>query len=84
MFTLLILCLFFCRNTFLQTCISVAMLTGLTLIKSHLSVFQVVHHVYLKPERLIKRSFSNNLQLKIKIIYDNSIDRSVKTQSKTT
>eukprot|EP00066_Takifugu_rubripes_P028629 XP_011617895.1 PREDICTED: leishmanolysin-like peptidase [Takifugu rubripes] len=36
---------------------------------------EVVHHVYLKPERLTKRSFSNNLQLKIKIIYDYSIDR---------
>lgn len=34
------------------------------------------NHVYLKPERLTKRSFSD-LQLKIKIIYDHSVDQYV-------
>ncbi|XP_068592641.1 transposon TX1 uncharacterized 149 kDa protein isoform X2 [Cebidichthys violaceus] len=34
-----------------------------------------VHHVYLKPERLTKRSSPEDLQLKIKIIYDHSVDR---------
>lgn len=38
---------------------------------------KVVHHVYLKPERLTKRSSPENLQLKIKIIYDYSVDQSV-------
>ncbi|XP_075886625.1 leishmanolysin-like peptidase isoform X2 [Nelusetta ayraudi] len=32
------------------------------------------NHVYLKPERLTKRSFAD-LQLKIKIIYDHSVDQ---------
>lgn len=41
-------------------------------------VLQVVQQVYLKPERLTKRSSSNDLQLKIRIIYDYSVDRSVK------
>ncbi|XP_022075278.1 leishmanolysin-like peptidase isoform X2 [Acanthochromis polyacanthus] len=36
---------------------------------------EVVHHVYLKPERLTKRSSPDDLQLKIKIIYDNSVDQ---------
>ncbi|KAF1383056.1 hypothetical protein PFLUV_G00150310 [Perca fluviatilis] len=36
---------------------------------------EVVHHVHLKPERLTKRSFPDNLQLKIKIIYDYSVDQ---------
>ncbi|XP_061923706.1 leishmanolysin-like peptidase isoform X3 [Entelurus aequoreus] len=35
---------------------------------------EVVHHVYLKPERLMKRS-SDDLHLKIKIIYDYSVDQ---------
>ncbi|XP_035507137.1 leishmanolysin-like peptidase isoform X2 [Scophthalmus maximus] len=35
---------------------------------------EVVHHVYLKPDRLTKRS-SDDLQLKIKIIYDYSVDQ---------
>ncbi|XP_028292010.1 leishmanolysin-like peptidase [Gouania willdenowi] len=35
---------------------------------------EVVHHVYLKPERLTKRSSPEDLQLKIKIIYDRSVD----------
>nr|XP_043874736.1 leishmanolysin-like peptidase isoform X1 [Solea senegalensis] len=35
---------------------------------------EVVHHVYLRPERLTKRS-SDDLQLKIKVIYDYSIDQ---------
>ncbi|RVE58168.1 hypothetical protein OJAV_G00206490, partial [Oryzias javanicus] len=36
---------------------------------------EVVHHVYLKPERLTKRSSPDDLQLKIKIIYDSSVDQ---------
>uniref|UniRef100_H3DPZ1 Leishmanolysin-like peptidase n=1 Tax=Tetraodon nigroviridis TaxID=99883 RepID=H3DPZ1_TETNG len=36
---------------------------------------EVVHQVYLKPERLTKRSSSSEPQLKIKIIYDYSVDR---------
>ncbi|XP_028447244.1 leishmanolysin-like peptidase [Perca flavescens] len=36
---------------------------------------EVVHHVHLKPERLTKRSSPDNLQLKIKIIYDYSVDQ---------
>lgn len=39
------------------------------------AVVQVVHHVYLKPERLTKRSSPDDLQLKIKIIYDYSVDQ---------
>lgn len=33
--------------------------------------------MYLKPERLTKRSSPDDLQLKIKIIYDYSVDQSV-------
>ncbi|KAE8299063.1 Leishmanolysin-like peptidase [Larimichthys crocea] len=36
---------------------------------------EVVHHVHLKPERLTKRSSPDDLQLKIKIIYDYSVDQ---------
>ncbi|XP_056293393.1 uncharacterized protein lmln isoform X3 [Pseudoliparis swirei] len=36
---------------------------------------QVVHHVHLKPERLTKRSSPDDLRLKIKVIYDYSVDR---------
>lgn len=36
---------------------------------------EIVHHVYLKPERLTKRSSPEDLQLKIKIIYDSSVDQ---------
>ena len=42
--------------------------------------YQVIHHVYLKPERLTKRSSPDDLQLKIKIIYDYSVDQSVLQQ----
>ncbi|XP_023192637.1 leishmanolysin-like peptidase isoform X1 [Xiphophorus maculatus] len=36
---------------------------------------EVVHQVYLKPERLAKRSSPDDLQLKIKIVYDSSVDQ---------
>ncbi|CAK6977016.1 leishmanolysin-like peptidase [Scomber scombrus] len=36
---------------------------------------EVVHQVYLRPERLTKRSSPDDLQLKIKIIYDYSVDQ---------
>ncbi|KAM7380031.1 hypothetical protein PAMP_003358 [Pampus punctatissimus] len=36
---------------------------------------EVVHHVYLRPERLTKRSSPEDLLLKIKIIYDYSVDQ---------
>lgn len=36
--------------------------------------------MYLKPERLTKRSSLDDLQLKIKIIYDYSVDQSVLQQ----
>ncbi|XP_068602104.1 leishmanolysin-like peptidase [Brachionichthys hirsutus] len=36
---------------------------------------EFVHHVHLKPERLTKRSSPGDLQLKIKTIYDSSVDQ---------
>uniref|UniRef100_A0A3B4HBH0 Leishmanolysin-like peptidase n=1 Tax=Pundamilia nyererei TaxID=303518 RepID=A0A3B4HBH0_9CICH len=38
-------------------------------------------HVYLKPERLIKRSSPEDLQLKIKIIYDSRLKNKTKSQT---
>ncbi|TNN69600.1 Leishmanolysin-like peptidase [Liparis tanakae] len=47
-----------------------------------LLLLQVVHHVHLKPERLTKRSSPDDLRLKIKVIYDYSVDRSVPQELK--
>lgn len=38
-------------------------------------LFQVVYQVYLRSERLMKRSSSEDHHLKMKIIYDSSVDQ---------